>query len=105
MLLGGEVSEGSVWWGEVRRTETDVGGAGVVVSGVLSVLSLPSAACGPDVSWWPRAVVLVLVLVMRSCPTCSGTLGGSSRVRTYPAKRRLKFFPTAGAHSTDQHSY
>lgn len=97
MLLGGGVSDESVWGGEVNWTiAVKLGEAKAEVSVALSVLPLPSAACVPDVSWVPRVVV--------TWPACCGGLGGRSRVRTYAARRRLKFFPAAGAHSTDQHS-
>lgn len=97
MLLGGGVSDESVWGGEVTGTvAVKLGGARAEVSGALSVLPLPSAACVLDVSWMPRVVV--------TWPAWCGSLGGSSKVRTYATRRRVKFFPAAGAHSTDQHS-
>lgn len=98
MLLGGGVSDESVWGEEVKWTvAVKLGGAMAEVSGTLYVLLLPSAACVPDSSWMPRVVVVMW-------PACGGALGGRSRVKMYPARRRLKFFPAAGAHSTDQHS-
>lgn len=58
MLLGGGVSDESVWGGEVKWTASvKLGGARAEVSGALSVLPLPSAACALDASWLPRVVV------------------------------------------------
>lgn len=90
MLLGDGVSDESVWVGEVKRTKAvKLGGATVEVSGALSVLPLPSVTRALDVSWLPAGYE---------------GLGGRSRVRTYRASRRVKFFPAAGTHSSDQHS-
>lgn len=98
VLLGGGVSDESVWGGGVNWTvAVKLGGPRAEVSGALSVLPFLSAACVLDVSWPPRVVLV-------TCPEWCGGLGGRSRDRTYAARRRLKFFPTAGAHSTDQHS-
>ena len=66
------------------------------VSGALSVITLPSAATVLLVFW--------LTAVVATGLAWGGGLGGRSRIRMYPAKRRLKFFPTVGAHSILQHS-
>lgn len=59
VLLGGGVSDESVWGGEVKKAvAVKLGGASAEVSGALSVLPLPSASvCVPGVSWLPRVVV------------------------------------------------
>lgn len=62
MLLGGGVSDESVWGEEVSWTvAVKIGGALAEVSGTLSVLPLLSAACVIDVSW------LLMVVTRPAC--------------------------------------
>lgn len=63
VLLGGGVSDESVWGGEVSWAVA-VKNGGALVSGTLSVLPLLSAACVIDVSW------LLMVVVGVTRPAC-----------------------------------
>lgn len=99
VLLGAWVSDESVWGGEVSWTVAEkLEVPTAKITGALSVLPLLSVARSVDVSRVPR------VAALWCCVWCGG-VGGRSKVRTYEAKRRVKFLPTAGAHSIDQHSY
>lgn len=99
VLLGAWVSDESVWGGEVSWTvakKLEVPPAEITLSGALSILPLLPVARSIDASREPRVVVV--------CRVRCGGLGGGSKLRTYEAKRRVKFLPAAGAHSIDQHS-